>query len=69
VASDYVGSRRFLLGAVGKAFRWNTDVVQISTVFGEDPGYWTLAPLGTHQHAMFADYEMIERIHALHLSG
>ncbi|NKL39030.1 hypothetical protein GFL49_36140 [Rhizobium leguminosarum bv. viciae] len=43
-------------------------VVQVSTVFGEDPDYWTLALLGTDQHAMIADFEIIEQIRSLHLS-
>jgi len=34
-------------------------VVQASTVFGEDPNYWTLALLGTDQHAMPYDFEII----------
>lgn len=43
-------------------------VVQVSTVFGEDPDYWTLALLGTDQHAMVADFEIIEQIDSLNLS-
>ncbi len=43
-------------------------MVQISTVFGGDPVYWTLALLGTDQHAMLDDFELIEQVHGLHLS-
>lgn len=43
-------------------------VVQVSTVFGEHPDYWTLAILGNEQHAMLGDFEIIEQIHGLHLS-
>lgn len=43
-------------------------VVQISTEFGSDPSYWTLALLGTDQHAMPGDFEIIEQVQGLHLS-
>lgn len=43
-------------------------VVQVSTVFGDDPDYWTLALLGTEQHAMVADFKIIEQIDGLDLS-
>lgn len=43
-------------------------VVQVSTVFGEDPDYWTLALLGNDQHAMIADFEIIEQICGLNLA-
>ncbi|MBX4917243.1 hypothetical protein [Rhizobium bangladeshense] len=42
-----------------KFFDWNVTVVQVSTVFGADPDYWTLALLGTDQHAMLSDFEII----------
>ncbi|MBY3321475.1 MULTISPECIES: hypothetical protein [Rhizobium] len=42
-------------------------VVQVSTVFGEDPDYWTLALVGTDQHAMIGDFEILEQIRSLHL--
>lgn len=32
-------------------------VVQLSTVFGAD--YWTLAVLGSDQHQMIGDYEIV----------
>jgi hypothetical protein len=34
-------------------------VVQVSTVFGEDPDCWTLALLGTDQHVMPGEFEII----------
>ncbi|NKN00863.1 hypothetical protein [Rhizobium leguminosarum] len=34
-------------------------VVQVSTVFGADPDYWTLAVLGSDQHQMIGDYEIV----------
>lgn len=43
-------------------------VVQVSTIFGVEPDYWTLAVLGSDQHAMLGDFEIIEQIHGLHLS-
>ena len=36
-----------------------TTVVQVSTVFGTEPEYWTLAVLGSDQHFMVADFEII----------
>jgi hypothetical protein len=39
-------------------------VVQVSTLFGEDREYWTLATLGSDQHHMPSDFEIIERIEA-----
>lgn len=40
-------------------FNGRPTVVQVSTVFGEDPDYWTLALLGTDQHVMPAEFEII----------
>ncbi|MGR9403323.1 hypothetical protein ACU8M5_26755 (plasmid) [Rhizobium leguminosarum] len=42
-----------------KYFDGQLTIVRVSTVFGEDPDYWTLALLGTDQHAMPADFEII----------
>jgi hypothetical protein len=39
-------------------------VVQVSTMFGEDREYWTLATLGSDQHHMPSDFEIIERVPA-----
>lgn len=36
-----------------------TTVVQVSTVFGEHPDFWTLAVLGSDQHHMIGDFEII----------
>lgn len=33
--------------------------VQVSTVFGADPDYWTLAMRGSDQHQMIDDYEIV----------
>ncbi|MDK4731503.1 hypothetical protein [Rhizobium sp. CNPSo 3490] len=42
-----------------KFFDGNLTVVQLSTVFGTHPDYWTLALMGTDQHAMPSDFEII----------
>lgn len=42
-----------------KYFDGKITVVQVSTVFGEDPDYCTLALLGTDQHAMPTDFVFI----------
>jgi hypothetical protein len=42
-----------------KHFDGKLTVVKVSTVFGEDPNYLTLALLGTDQHAMPCDFEII----------
>lgn len=39
-----------------------TTIVQISTIFGEEPEYWTLAVLGSDQHHMIADFEIIAEV-------
>ncbi|QIO75668.1 hypothetical protein ELH99_04775 [Rhizobium leguminosarum] len=45
-----------------KYFDGRATIVQVSTVFGDDPAYWTLALLGTDQHAMPADFEIIASV-------
>ena len=42
-----------------KHFGGKPTIVQVSTIFGEDPAYWTLAILGSDQHAMPDDFELI----------
>jgi hypothetical protein len=42
-----------------KYFDGRPTIVRVSTVFGKDSDYWTLALLGTDQHAMPADFEII----------
>jgi len=37
-------------------------VVQVSTVFGEDPEYWTLALVGSDQHKMPEEFSILARI-------
>lgn len=39
-----------------------TQVVQVSTIFGGKPEYWTVACLGSDEHRMPADFEFIVRI-------
>ncbi len=36
-------------------------IVQISPIFGVDPEYWTLAVVGSDQHHMIGDFELITR--------
>lgn len=56
---------------VPDAFYWarsqkHTDgelvVVQVSTIFGKDQDYWTLAVPGSDQHHMIYDFEILERV-------
>ncbi|WP_431324425.1 hypothetical protein [Rhizobium sp. YTU87027] len=53
---------------VAGAFYWatsdkyadrRTTIVQVSTIFGEAPDYWSLAVLGSDQHYMISDFEII----------
>ncbi len=37
-------------------------VVQVSTVFGEDREYWTLALVGSDQHKMPEEFSILARI-------
>ncbi|MFP3546766.1 hypothetical protein SB748_25325 [Rhizobium sp. SIMBA_035] len=34
-------------------------IVQISTIFGEAPDYWTVAVLGSEQHHMIEDFQLL----------
>jgi hypothetical protein len=34
-------------------------VVQVSTIFGKDPEYWTLVTVGSEQHFMIADFDLL----------
>jgi hypothetical protein len=40
-------------------------IVQVSTIFGEDPDFWTLAVLGSDQHHMIGDFELIALVEPL----
>jgi hypothetical protein len=40
-------------------------VVQVSDVFGVEPDYWTLALIGTDQHAMPDDFDIIAPLERL----
>ncbi|KRB55382.1 hypothetical protein ASE04_05710 [Rhizobium sp. Root708] len=60
----------FVKSLVPDAFYWArpanrsgeaATVVQVSTVFGKDPEYWTLAVVGSDQHHMLGDFEIISR--------
>jgi hypothetical protein len=33
--------------------------VQVSTIFGDDPDYWTLAVIGSDQHFMPSEFEIL----------
>lgn len=37
-------------------------IVQVSTIFGKDRDYWTLAIVGSDQHHMIDDFEMIAMV-------
>ncbi|KAA0684816.1 hypothetical protein DTW90_35760 [Neorhizobium sp. P12A] len=37
-------------------------VVQVSTLFGDEHEYWTLVQLGSDQHHMPGDFEIVEKI-------
>lgn len=50
-------------------FEGRTTVVQVSTVFGRDPDYWTLALLDTDQHAMPSEFEIIGQVEPAELSA
>jgi len=56
---------------VPQAFYWarsdnyangNITIVQVSTVFGEEPDFWTLAVLGSDQHYMISEFELIAAV-------
>ncbi|KRB49327.1 hypothetical protein ASE04_19135 [Rhizobium sp. Root708] len=46
----------------GKHFAGQTTVVQVSTIFGDDPDYWTLAIVGSDQHHMIDEFDIIARV-------
>jgi hypothetical protein len=48
--------------AVPKNNNGSATIVQVSTMFGEDPEYWTLALVGSEQHQMPGDFDIIARI-------
>lgn len=45
-----------------KHFDGKPTVVQVSTVFGDHPDFWTLALVGTEQHVMPGEFEIIAPI-------
>ncbi len=47
-----------------KHFDGEDTVVQVSTIFGEHPDFWTLALLGTEEHAMPGDFEIVAPVNA-----
>jgi hypothetical protein len=42
-----------------------TTIVQVSTIFGEAPDFWTLAVVGSDQHHMLSDFEIIAVVEPL----
>ncbi len=48
-----------------KHAKGSATVVQVSTIFGEDPDYWTLAVTGSDQHHMIEDFDIIAPIELL----
>ena len=48
--------------AVPRNDNGSATIVQVSTMFGEDPEYWTLALVGSEQHQMLGDFDIIARI-------
>jgi hypothetical protein len=45
-----------------KYFDGKITVVRVSTIFGADRDYWTLALVGTDQHAMPGEFEIIAEV-------
>jgi hypothetical protein len=52
--------------AVEKHEDTRATIVHVSTVFGEDPEYWTLAVIGSEQHRMPDEFVIISRIECDH---
>jgi hypothetical protein len=59
---------------VPEAFYWarsdkhtagTTTIVQVSTVFGDDPDYWTIAVTGSDERYMISDFEIIALVEPL----
>ncbi|MFS2154964.1 hypothetical protein [Rhizobium sp. Rhizsp42] len=42
-----------------------TTIVQVSTIFGESPDFWTLAVPGSDEHHMIGDFEIIAPVEPL----
>ena len=42
-----------------KHFDGKITIVEMSSVFGKDPHYWTVAVMGSDQHHMPGDFEFI----------
>jgi hypothetical protein len=79
-SSGFLIGYRLLVGVgvmkslVPEAFYWArsgkhgdgmTTIVQVSTVFGSDPDYWTLVVPGSEQHHMVSDFEIIALVEPL----
>jgi hypothetical protein len=43
----------------GKVAAGRPTVVQVSTVFGDEREYWTFAVVGSEQHYMIGDFEIL----------
>ncbi|QFY62805.1 hypothetical protein FZ934_20850 (plasmid) [Rhizobium grahamii] len=57
-----------LISLVPNAFYWamsdkhtggQKTIVQVSTIFGADPDFWTLAVAGSDQHHMIGEFKII----------
>jgi hypothetical protein len=46
----------------GKHAGGHMTIVQVSTIFGEQADYWTLALVGSDQHHMIGDFDIVQRI-------
>jgi len=42
-----------------KIFDGQISVVEVSSIFGKEPDYWTVAVIGSDQHHMPGDFEFI----------
>jgi len=64
----FCGGVRVMTSLIPDAFYWarsskhargRATIVQVSTIFGKEPDYWTLAVPGSDQHHMVDDFEII----------
>lgn len=45
-----------------KALGSSLEIGRVTTVFGEDPEYWTVATIGSETHHMLYDFDFIQKI-------
>jgi len=62
VAARTLNPARFYWAKSSKYNDGETTIVQISTIFGDELDYWTLAVLGSDQHHMIADFDIIAEV-------